>query len=156
MTAKEYLQSKYPQMAGEKWNSNPHIDDDWVAGMMAEYAEKKNPELLPIPSFELKDDLTKEEIEQLFKEFYNQPLQFVRHIDKHVDLVLAELSRAEALHSWEGNSIIKNALILSEEAGEVSKAVLQYEDEGGSIEAVKLELIQTCAMCFRMLKNLPE
>ena len=70
--------------------------------------------------------------------------------------VLSELHRAEALHSWEGNSIIKNALILSEEAGEVSKAVLQYDEEGGSIEAVKLELVQCAAMCFRMLKNLPE
>lgn len=70
--------------------------------------------------------------------------------------ILAELARAEAKHSWEGNSIVKNALILSEEAGEVSRAVLQYDEEGGSIEAVKLELCQTAAMCFRMLKNLPE
>lgn len=72
------------------------------------------------------------------------------------ELVEVELIRAENLHSWEGNSIIKMALILAEEAGEVSRAVLQYDEEGGSIEAVKEELIQTCAMCYRMLKNLPE
>ena len=75
---------------------------------------------------------------------------------KHLDLVKAELARAESLHSWEGNSIFKNALILSEEAGEVSRAVLRYSDEGASIEDVKEELIQCAAMRFRMLKNLPE
>lgn len=74
---------------------------------------------------------------------------------KHLNLVKAELSRAESLHSWEGNNIIKNALILSEEAGEVSRAVLRYADEGASIKEVEEELIQCAAMCFRMLKNLP-
>lgn len=74
---------------------------------------------------------------------------------KHLSLVKAELTRAESLHSWEGNSIIKNALILSEEAGEVSRAVLRYADEGASIKEVEEELIQCAAMCFRMLKNLP-
>lgn len=50
--------------------------------------------------------------------------------------------------------INKMALVVSEEAGEVSKAVLQYQDEGGSLDEVKEELIQTAAMCLRMLLNL--
>lgn len=78
-------------------------------------------------------------------------------IDNEVVIsVMAELARAEGLYSWKGNSIVKNALILSEEAGEVSRAVLQYVDENGSLDAVKSELHQTAAMCFRMLKNLPQ
>lgn len=44
MTAKEYLQNKYPQMRNHLWNSNPHIDDDWVANMMEEYATSREQE----------------------------------------------------------------------------------------------------------------
>jgi len=35
------------------------------------------------------------------------------------------------------------------------KAVLDYHDAGGTLDHVKEELIQTAAMCMRMLKNLP-
>jgi len=38
-TAKEYLQDKYPQMSGAKWNSNPNINDEWIALTMEEYAQ---------------------------------------------------------------------------------------------------------------------
>ncbi len=41
MTAREYLENKYPQMRGHLWNTNPDIDDDWVAEMMTEYAEQQ-------------------------------------------------------------------------------------------------------------------
>lgn len=149
-TAEEVLEGHF---GSEYWtlkenNSLPHI-----LNAMEEYAGKRNPEIIQIG---IKEELTKEEIEQMFKDFHSQPLQFVPSIDPNVKLVMDELARAEAKHSWEGNTIVKNALILSEEAGEVSRAVLQYDEEGGSIEAVKLELVQTAAMCFRMLKNLPE
>ena len=36
MTAKEFLQEKYPSMRGNNWNRT-NIDDDWVAEMMTEY-----------------------------------------------------------------------------------------------------------------------
>lgn len=36
--AKKYLQNKYPQMRGVLWNSNPNINDDWIATVMEEYA----------------------------------------------------------------------------------------------------------------------
>ena len=39
-TAKEFLQNKYPQMRGEKWNSHAIIDDNWTAQMMEEYASQ--------------------------------------------------------------------------------------------------------------------
>jgi len=43
---------------------------------------------------------------------------------------------------------------MQEEAGEVTKAVLHYAYEKGSIIDVKKELIQTAAMCIRMLNSL--
>jgi NTP pyrophosphatase (non-canonical NTP hydrolase) len=44
--------------------------------------------------------------------------------------------------------------IINEEKGEVSRAINQYDMEGGSKQAIKDELIQTAAMCIRMLKML--
>jgi hypothetical protein len=41
MTAREYLEKKYPQMSGDKWNTHDVIDDNWVAQMMTEFAEMK-------------------------------------------------------------------------------------------------------------------
>jgi len=70
--------------------------------------------------------------------------------------IVVELQRAEFKHSWEGNSVVKMALIVIEEAGEVARASLQHDEEGGSVEAIREELIQTGAMCYRMLKNLPK
>lgn len=71
-----------------------------------------------------------------------------------INLIKDELYRAERNHSWEGYGVIKMALVLAEESGEVCRAVMQFEDEGGTLEAIEEELIQTAAMCFRMLKNL--
>ena len=39
ISAKEYLQNKYPSMRGNKWNNHEIIDDDWVSQMMEEYAQ---------------------------------------------------------------------------------------------------------------------
>ena len=49
ITAKDFLQNKYPQLRGHFWNSNPNIDDNWVAQMMDEYSESlraENAELI--------------------------------------------------------------------------------------------------------------
>jgi len=68
----------------------------------------------------------------------------------------AELKRAERKHpAWPPN-IFEQLAILQEEAGEVTKAVLQYKREGGKLQDVRSELVQTAAMCMRMLQNLPE
>lgn len=34
LSAQEFLQGKYPQMRGEKWNSNENINDNWIAEML--------------------------------------------------------------------------------------------------------------------------
>lgn len=70
--------------------------------------------------------------------------------------VLTELQRAEAKYSWKNNNLIKQALVVLEEAGEVAQAVNNLDEKNGTIEQVRTELIQTAAMCFRMLKGLDE
>jgi NTP pyrophosphatase (non-canonical NTP hydrolase) len=62
-----------------------------------------------------------------------------------------ELKRAEKKHPDFPNDMFKQLAIMLEEAGEVTKAVLHYHDENGSLEDVKTELIHTAAMCMRML-----
>lgn len=65
-----------------------------------------------------------------------------------------ELKRAEKKHpAWPPN-IFEQDAILNEEKGEVTKAILHYKREDGSLDDVKSELIQTAAMCMRMLNNL--
>ena len=65
-----------------------------------------------------------------------------------------ELKRAEKIHPDYPKDIFHQLAIMQEEAGEVTMAVLDYHYSGKSIEDVKKELIQTGAMCIRMLKNL--
>jgi len=66
-----------------------------------------------------------------------------------------ELKRAQRKHPDFPNDMFRQLAIMQEEAGEVTKAVLHYYYEGGTITHVKEELIQTAAMCMRMLQNLP-
>ena len=72
-----------------------------------------------------------------------------------LELIEEELQKAEKKHpNWPEN-IFKQAAIVSEETGEMVRACLHLEDEGGSIHQIKDELIQTAAMCIRMLLNSP-
>jgi NTP pyrophosphatase (non-canonical NTP hydrolase) len=70
------------------------------------------------------------------------------------DIIDDELKRAIEKHPIFPKDMFKQLAIMQEEAGEVTKAVLYYNYEGGSIEDVKKELIQTAAMCVRMLHYL--
>ncbi len=74
-------------------------------------------------------------------------------LDKYVEIDL-ELLRAKRKHPKFPEDMFHQLAIMQEEAGEVTKAVLQYKYEGGSFEDIKSELIQTAAMCMRMLENL--
>lgn len=66
-----------------------------------------------------------------------------------------ELKRAEKKHPLFPTDMFRQLAIMQEEAGEVTKAVLHYHYEDGSLQDVKDELIQTAAMCMRMLGALP-
>lgn len=73
---------------------------------------------------------------------------------KIFEVIDAEVERAESKHPDYPKDMYKQLAIMQEEAGEVTKAVLHYEYEFGSLNDVKKELIQTAAMCVRMLKNI--
>lgn len=68
----------------------------------------------------------------------------------------AELKRAEKLHPNYPADMFRQLAIMQEEAGEVTKAVIDYHYGNDSIDHIKEELIQTAAMCVRMLDNLPD
>jgi NTP pyrophosphatase (non-canonical NTP hydrolase) len=68
--------------------------------------------------------------------------------------IMMELGRAEEEHPDWPEDMVHKAAIVVEEAGELLRAALQYTDEGGSIEDVRMECIQTAAMCIRFLNNL--
>jgi NTP pyrophosphatase (non-canonical NTP hydrolase) len=65
-----------------------------------------------------------------------------------------ELKRAEKKHPDWPENMFHQVAILNEESGEVTKAVNDYNGDNESLEHLKVELIQTAAMCMRMLKNL--
>ena len=67
-----------------------------------------------------------------------------------------ELKRAEKIHPSWPEDLLHQVAIMNEEAGEVTKAVLHYHYEKGSLREIREELIQTAAMCVRMLNNLPK
>jgi NTP pyrophosphatase (non-canonical NTP hydrolase) len=67
-----------------------------------------------------------------------------------------ELRRAKEKHPNYPNDIFQQLAIMQEEAGEVTMAVLDHYYDGKSLSHVKEELIQTAAMCMRMLEYLDE
>jgi len=67
-------------------------------------------------------------------------------------LIENELDRAEEQHPNFPEDIFEQLAIMTEEAGEVAKAVLKYKQEKRPLQDVKDELIQTAAMCVRMLE----
>ena len=70
------------------------------------------------------------------------------------DEIQKELERAEKKHPEFPKDMFQQLAIMQEEAGEVTKAVLHYHYEGGTLEDVCEELVQTAAMCMRMLSAL--
>lgn len=69
--------------------------------------------------------------------------------------VIEELRKAEKKHDWPDNlDLFHQVCIMQEESGEVAKAALDFHNGSGTIEEFKTELMQTAAMCFRILKNM--
>lgn len=75
---------------------------------------------------------------------------------KKYKLIESELRKAKKKHPVWPLDMFKQLAIVNEEAGKVTKAVLHYKREGGSLEYLKTELRLTAAMCIRMLENLPK
>lgn len=67
-----------------------------------------------------------------------------------------ELAKATAkFPTWPVRGI-DAAAIVAEECGELQQAALQATYEGGSVEAVRKEAVQTVAMAMQFLLNLPD
>lgn len=74
-------------------------------------------------------------------------------MNKIIDDILTELEKAEAKHPvWPIDDKYQQLAILQEEVGEVFKALL--DNKGEVTEEFKKELLQSAAMCIRILKNL--
>lgn len=69
--------------------------------------------------------------------------------------VLDELARAEKKHPHWPDDEIHKAAIVCEESGELLRAAIQFEREGGRSDAMKKEAVQTAAMAVRFLLNSP-
>ena len=68
--------------------------------------------------------------------------------------VEAELLKAKLKWPEYYDDVIHAVGLVCEESGESMQAALNLTYDSGSIEKVKLELIQTAAMCFRALGNI--
>ena len=67
-----------------------------------------------------------------------------------------EIVKSNIKHGDMPENMFEQVVIINEELGEVNKALLHYNYEAGSIEDIRKELIQTAAMCCKMLlKNFP-
>lgn len=70
-----------------------------------------------------------------------------------IEVIMTLRNAEEKLPNWPDNPF-EQICILSEEAGEVVKAALDYHQGTGTLQELKTELMQTAAMCLRTLKNL--
>jgi len=73
-----------------------------------------------------------------------------------VESILNEVARAEAKFPAWPTDMIHASAIVNEEAGELTKAALQWTYEGGDIIEAQKEAVQTAAMCLRFLRALAE
>lgn len=77
-------------------------------------------------------------------------------IEKAVRQILIELIRAESIHPIWPADTLRQVAIMAGEAGEALQAALHYAEGRGSLNAVRVELIQSAAMSIRGLINLED
>lgn len=76
------------------------------------------------------------------------------HFEAIVYQILAELDRAYRVHPKFPSDPIHQVSIMMEEAGEAVQAANDLGFARGDIKHVKEELVQTAAMCIRVLLNI--
>lgn len=69
-------------------------------------------------------------------------------------MVFDELGRAKSKFPTWPDDPLHAVAVVNEEAGELTRAVLQWAYEGGDVENVQKEAVQTAAMAIRFLLNL--
>lgn len=76
------------------------------------------------------------------------------NINTQIVKINAELDRAVKKHPQFPIDIIHQVAIVQEEAGEAMRATLQCVYEGRAVSEVQKELIETAAMCIRVLDSI--
>ncbi len=77
------------------------------------------------------------------------------HGEKAIELIFAELRKAEQKHPGWPMDQIHAVGILVEEAGEAMQAAIDHTYAGGDVEKLRTELAQIGAMAIRALLHLP-
>ena len=73
-----------------------------------------------------------------------------------IEEIKEELKRAKELYPDFPKDIIHQVSIMNEEAGESIRAALNYYYHGDKISKVWEEVVQTAAMCLRVLENIEQ
>lgn len=85
----------------------------------------------------------------------NSPFRYVPELEKIVTDVFNELNSAIVKHPvWPEDDYVHMAAIVSEEAGEVVREANHIREGKPDLPALRAELIQTAAVCFRYLEIL--
>ncbi len=77
-------------------------------------------------------------------------------IEKVLEMVFAECSRAEKIHPVWPRNHIHQAAICAEEAGELLQASLNHDEKKGTKQAMITEAVHAAAVAIRFLKNIEE
>jgi len=56
-------------------------------------------------------------------------------------------------HKWGVQSMETVCLCMTEELGELAQAILQYKQEGGTLDRITEELADLGALCFQMVDS---
>ena len=75
-------------------------------------------------------------------------------VESIYEYIKDEVLRAENKHPKWPKDKLYAAAIVAEENGELMRAAVQFQMEGGSINEIRKEAIQTAATCVRLLKNI--
>ena len=80
----------------------------------------------------------------------------MNNIEEIMGRIWQELDRAQSLHPhWPGHDLVHAAGIVAEESGELIRAALRHEyAEGGTLDDVRTEAVQTATTAIRLLMNL--
>jgi hypothetical protein len=68
-------------------------------------------------------------------------------------LIELELERARGIYPAWPDDIVHAVSIVAEESGEAVQSALNYYYHGDSLDKLQTELIQTAAMCIRVLEE---
>lgn len=131
LSAQEFLQGKYPQMRGEKWNSNENINDNWIAEMMEEYASQQTSTL-------------RKELEDLTRAYNQCSESHRRSVDSHC--IEKELLQKEIEDLKEQNEKMREA---------IEKQISDYtHDLRESVSTCNKEYFQGALFILNHLKTL--